>query len=165
MKTTIEIKTVRGCLIGSITKNDNSVRSTFIELIKSGSDLRNANLSDANLSDANLRNANLSGANLRNANLRNADLSDANLRNANLSGANLRNANLSGADLSDVLYNEFTAFLSMQCPSEGSFIAWKKTNGFIIKLEITKNSKRSTATTLKCRCSEAKCLAIENIEG
>jgi ribosomal protein S8 len=52
-----------------------------------------------------------------------------------------------------------------QCPSEGSFIAWKKVQGYIVKLEVCKDALRSSATTLKCRCSKAKVLAIENIDG
>lgn len=94
------------------------------------------------------------------ANLRGANLSDANLRYADLRGANLRGADLRGAN-----HNELTAFLLCQCPTEGSFIAWKKASGMIVKLEICKDAKRSSATTLKCRCSAAKVLEIQNIDG
>jgi len=73
--------------------------------VKSGANLRGANLSDANLRGANLSYANLRGANLSGANLSGANLSYANLRGANLSdaylsGANLSYANLRGANLS-----------------------------------------------------------------
>lgn len=122
--------------------------------------LSNANLKYANLSDANLRNADLSDSDLRNANLWHADLSDANLRNANLRYADLSDANLSNIDVSVV-----TAFLLPQCPSEGSFVAWKKVGGMIVKLLVTEDAMRSSATTLKCRCSKAKVLAIENMDG
>jgi hypothetical protein len=44
-------------------------------------------------------------------------------------------------------------------------VAWKKADGMIIKLLVTEDAKRSSATTLKCRCSKAKVLAIENIDG
>ncbi len=142
----------------------------------SGADLSGANLRSANLSGANLRSANLSGANLSGANLRSANLSGANLRSANLSGANLsganlRSANLSGADLSGanlsgVVYDECTAFFAMACPEEGSFIGWKVcVNGLVVKLRITEDAKRSSATTRKCRCSKAEVLAIEDKEG
>ena len=63
--------------------------------LKSGANLRGADLSVANLRGADLGSADLSGADLRGAYLR-----DANLSVANISGANLRGANLSGADLS-----------------------------------------------------------------
>ena len=66
-----------------------------------GAYLRDANLSVANISGANLRGANLSGADLSGANLRGANLIDADLRGANLRNANLWKANLRGANLSD----------------------------------------------------------------
>ena len=114
---------------------------------------------------ADLSGANLSGADLSGANLRLADLRRANLRLANLSGANLRLANLSGAYLSDISYNENTAFYAMVCPEKGSFIGYKKASGKIIELMITENAKRSSATTRKCRCSEAVVLSITNVDG
>ena len=89
----------------------------------------------------------------------------ANLRGADLSGADLSEADLRGADLSGANHNENTSFLLSQCPSEGSFIAWKKANGYVVKLKVTEGSKRSSATTLKCRCSEAEVLDIQDLEG
>ena len=67
-----------------------TMRETVEKAVKSGADLRNANLSSAYLSGANLSSANLSSANLR---------------DANLSGAYLSGANLSGADLSTTYLN------------------------------------------------------------
>ena len=132
--------------------------------------LSGAILSDANLIGADLSDANLSYANLSFANLRRADLIDANLRGANLSFANLSDANLSyanliGADLSDVKYNENTAFFALQCPEEGSFVAWKKCkNNIIVKLLIPEDAKRSSATTRKCRASKAIVLEVIGAE-
>lgn len=94
------------------------------------------------------------------ADLNEADLSYADLRGADLSGAYLRKA-----DLSNIKINEYTSFFLPQCPSEGSFIGWKKAEWRIVKLLITADAKRSSATSLKCRCSKAKVLAIENIDG
>ena len=141
----------------------------------SGADLRSANLSGADLRSANLRSANLSGADLRSANLSGADLSGANLRSANLSGANLRSANLSGADLRsanlrsanllNVRYDECTGFFALVCPEEGSFIGYKKANGHIVKLRITEDALRSSATSRKCRCSKAEVLSITTLDG
>ena len=115
----------------------------------------------ANLSEANLRGANLRGANLRGANLREADL-----RGADLRGADLRGADLSGADLIEAKYNEDTVFLALQCPEEGSFIGYKICrDSKIVKLLITEDAKRSSATTRKCRASKVKVLEITNIEN
>ena len=136
-----------------------------------GVDLREANLRGANLREADLRGANLYGANLHRANLHRADLREADLRGANLYGANLYGANLHRADLrgsknvSSAFWDHTTAFFQLQCPEIGAFIGWKKACGHIIKLEITENAKRSSATTRKCRCSEVRVIEIENIDG
>lgn len=99
------------------------------------------------------------------ANLSWANLSGENLRRADLRRANLNGADLSGAILTNVKYNENTAFFALCCPEEGSFIGFKKAGGKIIKLLIPEDSKRSSATTRKCRCSKAKVLSITEIDG
>ena len=105
-------------------------------------------------------------ANLRCANLRCANLSNANLSCVDLSNADLSDADLRGADLSCVKYNENTSFLALQCPEEGSFIGFKKCkDNTIVKLLITEDALRSSATSRKCRCSKAKVLEITDREG
>ena len=112
-------------------------------------------LNNNNGKRANLRDARLSYANLRCSDLRDAHLSYANLRGSDLRGADLRDADLHGVKL-----NECTTGITNLCP-EGAFIGWKKGANFtLIKLKITTNAKRSNATTLKCRCSKARVLAI-----
>ena len=74
---------------------EQNMRETVEEAVKSGVNLSCANLRGANLSAANLRGADLSGADLRDA-----DLRDADLRGANRRGADLSDADLSGAILS-----------------------------------------------------------------
>ena len=142
-----------------------------------GANLRGAYLRDANLRDANLRDANLCGAYLRGANLcganlccaylRGADLCCANLCCANLCDAYLRGADLRGANLYGA---ENVPHVTMACPTDGSFIAWKKAhhkggNPYLIKLEIPEDAKRSSATTAKCRCDKANVLGIFNLDG
>ena len=149
-----------------------------------GADLRDANLRDADLRDANLRDAylcdanlcdaylcgaDLRGADLRGADLRDADLRDANLRDAYLRGANLRDADLRGADLRGAnlrdanLRDAKGCYLS--CPTEGSFIGWKKASGHIVKLRIPEDARRSSATGHKCRCDKAYVMEIQNMDG
>ena len=128
-----------------------------------------ANLSEADLSYANLRYANLSYANLSEVNLSDADLSEAYLRYSDLSYANLSYANLSYADLSSIKYNYLSIGLNLVCPEEGSYIGYKKAKNkdkeeVIIKLLITEDSLRSSATTRKCRCSKAKVLSITSLD-
>jgi len=136
---------------------------SFVDL--SSADFSYADLSSADFSYADLSNADLSNADLSYADLRNADLSNADLSSADLSSADLSNADLSYANLRYLKHNECTVFLLPQCPAEGSFISWKKAGGKIVKLLVTDDAKRSSATTLKCRCSKAKVLGIENLDG
>ena len=123
--------------------------------------LSNANLSNADLSNAYLYNANLRGANLSNADLSNAYLSDAYLSDAYLSNANLSNANLSNAYLS----NEKNVNYPLSCPEEGAFVGYKKAGGYIVKIKISEDAKRSSSTGRKCRCSKAEVMSITNLDG
>jgi uncharacterized protein YjbI with pentapeptide repeats len=117
-------------------------------------DLRGANLYGANLSEADLRGANLHGADLYGANLREADL-----RGADLRGANLREANPRGADLREAIGTY------MACPTDGSFIGWKKASEYIVKLQIPEDARRSSAGGEKCRCDKAYVVEIQNADG
>lgn len=138
------------------------------------SKLNNANLNQANLKCADLENADLRDADfsfacLEHANLRYADLSDADSRGANLSDADLKHtdlsdANLSDANLKDVKTNIYTVGYHLACPEEGSFVGYKKADDCIVKLLILEDAKRSSATTIKCRCNKAKVLEITDIE-
>ena len=161
-----------------------------IKIDLSNSDLRNSDLSKLNLRNSDLSNSDLSNSNLSNSNLRNSDLSYSDLRcsnlnysnlsnsdlsysdlrcsnlsNSNLDYSNLSDSDLSNSDLSNIMINEYTSFITMQCPEEGSFIAFKKAQGFIVKLLVTEDAKRSSATSLKCRCSKAKVLEIQKLDG
>ena len=74
--TKIEIKTIWGDIIFTHEKENNTVKDTLQEAVKSGANLYGANLYGANLYGANLRGADLGGANLRGANLCGADLGE-----------------------------------------------------------------------------------------
>ena len=152
-----------------------------------GADLRRANLRGVNLNGADLRGADLREATLRGAILYRADLREADLREADLSGAdlsganlyeaNLRGANLYRADLCGAILCEADLrganlreaknipFIPYTCPDTGSFIGYKKANGYIVVLEILSDARRCSATDRKCRCDKAKVLEIQNLDG
>ena len=109
-----------GSVVFEYTKEGNTITETVLDAIRRGADLRDADLRGTDLRDADLRGANLCDADLRGANLYGADLRRTDLRDADLRGAK-------GCYLS--------------CPTEGSFIGWKKASGHIV---IT-NSGRCTA--------------------
>ena len=116
---------------------------------------------------ANLAGADLSGVDLRYANLENADLSNANLLYTNLFGANLQGANTYKSEFygADLVGASGVPDLPIACPSEGSFIAWKKVRNFLVKLKIPEDAKRCSATSNKCRCDKALVLDIVNINN
>lgn len=137
--------------------------------------LENVILEESSLLKVNLSHAILKYVNLQAANLAYAKFDSATLFKVNLKYANIRHANFCGASFYDVSfrkieYNENTAFFALQCPEEGSFIGYKKAKNVdgefvIVKLQITEDAKRSSATSRKCRCSKAKVLSITSIEG
>jgi hypothetical protein len=99
MKTKIEIKSIWGELLFEFEKEDNTVKDTVIEAVKTGADLTGADLTGADLTGADLTGADLTGAYLRGADLRGADLRGADLRGADLRGDDLGGAYLGGAYL------------------------------------------------------------------
>ena len=143
-----------GSIIFEYSSVDNTLAKTVLEALKGGADLRGANLCEANLCEADLCEADLRGANLREADLCEADLCEADLRGANLYGADLRGANLCGARGS-----------YMACPTDGSFIGWKKASGYVVKLQIPEDARRSSAGGEKCRCDKAYVAEIQNVDG
>ena len=183
-----------GSILFEYSSVENTLAKTVLEALKGGADLRDAelrdanlcgaNLCEANLCRANLRGADLCGANLRDANLRDANLCGANLCEANLCRANLRDANLCGAnlceanlcganlrgsDLRDANLRDANLRRAkgtyMACPTDGSFIGWKKASGYIVKLQIPEDARRSSAGCEKCRCDKAYVVEIQNIDG
>ena len=191
----IEIKNRwTGNILFEYLSENNTIKKTVSEAIKSEANLRRANLRGANLRRANLCGADLygadlrgadlcgadlcgadlCGADLRRANLRRAnlcgadlcgaDLYGADLRRANLCGANLCGANLCGADLCGAnLCGAKGAY--MACPTDGSFIGWKKASGYVVKLQIPEDARRSSAGGEKCRCDKAYVAEIQNADG
>ena len=147
-----------------------NLKDANLELVNlRGSNLRYANLRNANLQYTNLAEVNLEDANLSYANLEDANLRCANLKNSDLRYANLSYANLKGSYLEGVKTNINTIGYNLACPEKGSFIGYKKAkienNYCIVNLLITEDSKRSSATTRKCRCSKAKVLSITSLDN
>jgi len=181
----IEIKNRwTGNILFEYLSENNTIKKTVSEAIKSGAnlcgaDLRGADLCGANLCEADLCGANLCEANLCGANLCEADLCGADLCEANLCGANLCEADLCGADLREANLREADLCGAdlreadlcgakgayMACPTDGSFIGWKKASGYIVKLQIPEDARRSSAGGEKCRCDKAYVAEIQNTDG
>lgn len=70
-----------------------------------------------------------------------------------LSEPEIKDSNLYGATFNSV------------CPETGAFEAWKIVERiYLVKLRVPADAKRSSAATIKCRCSKAKVLDILNTE-
>ena len=156
-----------GSILFEYEKENNTIKDTLTEAVKTnaslgGAYLRGAYLGDAYLRGADLRGADLGGAYLGGAYLRDAYLRDAYLRDADLRGADLGGAYLRGAYLRDAKKIPYIPFV---CPSDGAFIGWKKVHEKLIKLQIPEDAKRCSATSQKCRCDKALVLAITDIDG
>ena len=170
MKIKIDIKSIFGNVLFSFEKENNTIKNTLVEATLNGANLREADLCEtdlrgADLGYADLREVYLEYADLREVYLEYADLRGSNLRGANLRGADFKEADLRGADLSDIYYSVYTSFLTSQCPTDGSFIGWKRLDKYIVKLKICEDADRSSSTSLKCRCSKAEVLEIQNLDG
>lgn len=132
-----------------------------------GANLHRANLEKAHLDGAILTRADLQGANLMGANLSGADFERAILVGANFAAAELGGVYLRGADLEGAKLHgaKNVPFIPMTCPDTGAFVGWKKADGYVVKLFIPEDAKRSSATGRKCRCDRAVVLSIEERNG
>ena len=174
-KVKIEIKNRwTGSILFEYEKEDNAINDTVMEAVKNGAYLGDADLCGAYLGDADLCGAYLGGAYLGGANLGDADLCGAYLGDADLRGAYLGDADLRGAYLGDADLRgaKNISFIPFACPSDGSFVGWKKISDYsenysgkyLVKLRIPDDARRCSANTTKCRCDKAEVLEITNIE-
>jgi hypothetical protein len=117
-----------------------------------------ADFSNTNFSETYFVGANFHYTTFRRTNFNKANFIKVDFRGVDFTGSNI-NFNISNFE---PLVNETTIGLSLACPEEGAFIAYKKcVNDTIVKLQICEDAKRSSATTLKCRASKALVLEIE----
>ena len=161
MVTKIEIKDwITKEIIFSYECKNNTFIKTVEEAVKQKVNLVYADLRCANLYNVDLSHADLSCANLNMTDLRCADLSNSDLSHADLRCTNLYKADLRGAKID----------YPMGLP-EGEFIAWKKVfnherlKPYIVKLKILADSKRSRATSDKCRCDKALVMEIQDLDS
>ena len=175
---TIQIKSLSGSVIFEQTAENNTITLTVEAAVSCGVSLANANLAGACLAVADLAGADLTGADLTGADISWADLADAILIGAKLEDADLKGALIEGADLNEADITgaklnwanlngaKNIPYIPLSCPSEGAFTAWKKVAGkYLVKLQIPEDARRSSATSMKCRCDKAIVLDITSLDG
>lgn len=148
---------------------------SFSKATAYGTSFRFAYFADAQLSDSSFSRSDFFCAKIRKSDLsrtffgcsllNETDFSGSRLYRTNFNGANLAGASLETAEIDQCEYDEATSFFALQCPETGSFIGYKKAEDLIVKLLIPARAKRSSGTSRKCRCSEAKVLGIYNQKG
>ena len=149
-----------------------------------GVNFTNADFNHADFSYANFSNANFIGANFTNADFSNTDFREVDFRGANFSYTDFRWIDFSNADFSwvnftntdfrevdlrDTNFSNTINFL-INCPEEGSFIAYKKASTdvgipVIVVIRVEEDSLRSSATSKKCRASKVTPLRFEDLKG
>lgn len=140
-----------------------------------GSDLRGASFKKTDASFSNFDSADLRGVSIFEskldyarfiyANLQISMILDCSCEYIALQGANFSGATIANCKFVNCTCDDSTVFFTLQCPEEGAFIAWKRCSDWIVKLQVTEGAKRSSATSRKCRCSEALVLDIQNLDG
>lgn len=119
---------------------------------------------------------NFNGCRFEGCGITNVDMSFSHLETTDFgSHSMLRDINLDNSYIT----KETRINIPMACPEEGGFIAWKKAKRILqpygdapdsarevlVKLYIPASAKRSSSTSSKCRCSEAKVLGIYDLDG
>ena len=101
-------------------------------------------------------------------NLKSVIINYVSMFGCSVSFTNLENVKFVDTSIKYVSFknNQNMPYASMSCPSDGSFIGWKKVdNRYLIKLQIPEDAKRSSATYFKCRCDKALVLEITDLKN
>ncbi|MFQ9545355.1 MAG: DUF5758 domain-containing protein [Clostridium sp.] len=181
------------CDLSSLNiKNRNLKRARFYNCNMNGMRISYCDMSYAGFYSSNMKriffeNCNFFNETFYENNLREACFLRCRLINIELRSSNFSRAKIKDCELKNIATDSGTSFYSLQCPEEGAFIGFKKAVVFvsdvisenyivtnmnvwtpqpvIVKLQITEDSLRSSATSRKCRCSKAKVLSISYLDG
>lgn len=122
--------------------------------------------------------ADMAFCHLANCCLRECEFVKANLSYAFIYGADLTFARFDKTDLTEVKHDHGTQGFALACPEKGAFTAFKKifskpkkslwakdNEALIVELRVPAKALRSSATSRKCRVSEAKVVSITSLDG
>jgi uncharacterized protein YjbI with pentapeptide repeats len=162
----------------------NFTNANFIGVNLTNADFNHADFSYADFSYADLRGVSFRGVSFRGVNFTNADFRKIDFTNADFRGVGFSHADFSYADfrwvnfintdfrevdLRDANFSNTINFL-INCPEEGSFIAYKKAFTdvgipVIVVIRVEEDALRSSATSKKCRASKVTPLRFEDLKG
>lgn len=133
-------------------------------------DFSNINLKNCSFSNCNFMSCDFSYSNLQNCHFYDCNLQNSNFINCDVCGTKFTNCNFYNATLLGIKNFDVNCSSKLQvCPEVGQFTAFKKAfkwgSNCIVELIIPEHAKRSSATTRKCRTSEALVVKIEDDYG
>lgn len=155
--------------ISRLEYKSNTMRDSYINIILDGMPAHILNINNSvfvdSIIDANILNAETVSNTIINGDIKvyfyNCKCRDQIYNNAKFA---------SGVKLSG--YANIKELSTNRCPQEGSFIGYKKVisdpiyrKEYIAVLEIPEDAERSSAFDKKCRCSKAKVIRFEDLEG
>ena len=134
--------------------------------------LNNVTFENCDLKDADIRYSEIINVSFINCDFSHGYFYKCNFINSDLSTCNIKNSHFDNAIFNNTKMPDYP----MACPERGSFIGYKKVcsiddcfndcpKEYILKLEIPKNAKHSSAASNKCRCDKVKVLEIQNLDG
>ena len=150
--------------LDQINFNNASISTTdFVLAVVSDTTFNSSDIVKVNFTNSQINTSSFNFANINSSTFNYAILSKVCVYMSGIWNTIFENVKCYGCNINNVESNKIP-YVSLACPSEGSFIGWKVIDGCLIKLLIPEDAKRSSATTHKCRCSKAKVLDIINLQ-
>lgn len=130
----------------------------------------NCDFQDSDLHNVSIDNSTFKECDFMYARITSAWINESKFDKSSFCEAVLTDADFSNCKFIDVKYDESTSNFALNCPEKGAFTAFKKAELYdgqrvIVELKVPAKAKRSSATSRKCRVSEAKVVAITSLDG
>jgi hypothetical protein len=124
-----------------------------------GAIMSGANMTDVNMTDAIMTRAVMTDANMTRAVMTDAIMVRANMTRAIMTGAIMDRANMTDAIMTGAILPHFAIV-----PEEGTFIAFKKVYGAVLKIEVPATARRTSSLVgRKCRAEFVR--VLEAVSG
>ena len=155
MKTKLQIKSIFGKVLFEYEADENTIKKTVREFLKENSRKL--------IKDASLSGMDLSGVSFDNSRFYNARFDNSSFDNSRFYNSRFDNSRFDEKSKKSIAQYKY---LWQIIPTEGSFIAYKKASGCVLKLEIPLKAKRvCNIINRKCRASYVKTLKITDSNG
>jgi len=175
MKTKLQIKSIFGKVLFEYEADENTIKKTVREFLKENSRklIKDASLSGMDLSGVSFDNSRFYNARFDNSSFDNSRFYNSRFYNSSFYNSSFYNSRFYNSRFDNSRFDEKSKksiaqykYLWQIIPTEGSFIAYKKASGCVLKLEIPLKAKRvCNIINRKCRASYVKTLKITDSNG